>query len=57
MTRPCRPACPSRKTSSCLARYHITLDGQVIWGVGVSGGHYRQDQQCGEAGLAAIGAS
>jgi uncharacterized protein GlcG (DUF336 family) len=37
--------------------YPIRIDGQIIGGVGVSGGHYSQDQQCAEAGLAAIGAS
>jgi uncharacterized protein GlcG (DUF336 family) len=37
--------------------YPIKLDGQVIGGVGVSGGHYSQDQECAEAGLGAIGAS
>jgi uncharacterized protein GlcG (DUF336 family) len=37
--------------------YPIKIEGQVIGGIGVSGGHYTQDQQCAEAGLAAIGAS
>ena len=37
--------------------YPIRIDGQIIGGVGVSGGHYSQDQQSAEAGLAAIGAS
>jgi uncharacterized protein GlcG (DUF336 family) len=36
--------------------YPITLDGQVVGAIGVSGGHYTQDQQVAEAGLAAIGA-
>jgi uncharacterized protein GlcG (DUF336 family) len=37
--------------------YPIMLNGQMIGGIGVSGGHYSQDQQCAEAGLAALGAS
>ncbi|HLF04143.1 MAG TPA: heme-binding protein [Dehalococcoidia bacterium] len=36
--------------------YPIKLNGQIIGGIGVSGGHYSQDQQCAEAGLAALGA-
>jgi uncharacterized protein GlcG (DUF336 family) len=36
--------------------YPIVLNGQMIGGIGVSGGHYSQDQQCAEAGLAALGA-
>jgi uncharacterized protein GlcG (DUF336 family) len=36
--------------------YPIRLDGQVVGAIGVSGGHYAQDQQVAEAGLAAIGA-
>ena len=34
----------------------ISLDGQMIGGIGVSGGHYSQDQECADAGLAALGA-
>ncbi len=37
--------------------YPIKIDGQMIGGIGVSGGHYSQDQVCAEAGLASIGAS
>ena len=37
--------------------YPITVGGQVVGGIGVSGGHYSQDQQCAEAGLASLGAS
>jgi len=37
--------------------YPITVEGQIIGGIGVSGGHYTQDQQCAEAGLAVMGAS
>ncbi len=37
--------------------YPIRAGGHVIGGIGVSGGHYHQDQQCAEAGLAAAGAS
>lgn len=36
--------------------YPIKLDGQMVGGIGVSGGHYKEDQQCAEAGLAAVGA-
>ena len=34
----------------------INVDGVMIGGIGVSGGHYSQDQECADAGLAAIGA-
>ena len=34
--------------------YPIKVDGQIVGGIGVSGGHYTQDQQCAEAGLAAL---
>jgi uncharacterized protein GlcG (DUF336 family) len=34
--------------------YPITHDGQVIGGIGASGGHYSQDMQVAEAGLAAL---
>ena len=37
--------------------YPISVGGQVIGGIGVSGGHYSQDQQCAEAALAGMGAS
>ena len=37
--------------------FPITKDGKVIGAVGISGGHYSQDMQCGEAALAAIGVS
>ena len=36
--------------------YPIQVDGQVVGAVGVSGGHYSQDQQVAEAGLQGIGA-
>ena len=36
--------------------YPITVDGVVVGAIGVSGGHYSQDQEVAEAGLAAIGA-
>ena len=36
--------------------YPITVDGQVVGGIGVSGGHYSEDQEVAEAGLQAIGA-
>ena len=35
--------------------YPITVDGTVVGAIGVSGGHYTQDQQVAEAGLAALG--
>ncbi|AKM07725.1 GlcG/HbpS family heme-binding protein [Pelagerythrobacter marensis] len=34
--------------------YPITEDDHVIGGIGVSGGHYEQDMQVAEAGLAAL---
>ena len=37
--------------------YPINMDGHLIGGIGVSGGHYSQDQQCAEVALAAVGAS
>jgi uncharacterized protein GlcG (DUF336 family) len=36
--------------------YPIQIDGQVVGAIGVSGGHYSQDQEVAEAGLQAIGA-
>jgi len=36
--------------------YPISIDGQVVGAIGVSGGHYSQDQEVAEAGLAALGA-
>jgi uncharacterized protein GlcG (DUF336 family) len=36
--------------------YPITVDDRVVGAIGVSGGHYSQDQQVAEAGLQAIGA-
>ena len=36
--------------------YPIVIDGQVVGAIGVSGGHYSQDQEVAEAGLQAIGA-
>jgi len=35
--------------------YPITVDDQVVGAIGVSGGHYSQDQQVAEAGLEALG--
>ena len=37
--------------------YPIKEDGQLIGGIGVSGGHYTQDMEVAKAGLAEIGAS
>ncbi|MBB4689652.1 GlcG/HbpS family heme-binding protein [Amycolatopsis jiangsuensis] len=34
--------------------YPITIDGAVVGGIGVSGGHYRQDMAVAEAGLHAL---
>ena len=34
----------------------INVDGKMIGGIGVSGGHYSQDQECADAGLSALGA-
>ena len=34
--------------------YPVTIDGHTIGGIGVSGGHYNQDMQVAEAGLAAL---
>lgn len=34
--------------------YPIEADGAVVGAIGVSGGHYSQDQQVAEAGLAAL---
>jgi uncharacterized protein GlcG (DUF336 family) len=34
--------------------YPITIGGKVVGGIGVSGGHYSQDQEVAEAGLAAV---
>jgi uncharacterized protein GlcG (DUF336 family) len=36
--------------------YPIKVDDQVVGAIGVSGGHYSEDQQVAEAGLQAIGA-
>jgi uncharacterized protein GlcG (DUF336 family) len=35
--------------------YPITIDGQIVGGIGVSGGHYTQDMEVAQAGLAALG--
>src|SRR5215510_8820370 len=35
--------------------YPIVIDGATIGAIGVSGGHYSQDQQVAEAGLTAVG--
>jgi uncharacterized protein GlcG (DUF336 family) len=37
--------------------YPIQVDGQVVGAIGVSGGHYSEDQQVAEAGLQALGVS
>ena len=35
--------------------YPITIDGQIVGGIGVSGGHYTQDMEVAQAGLAVLG--
>ncbi len=35
--------------------YPLTVDGAVVGGVGVSGGHYEQDMVVAQAGMAALG--
>ena len=35
--------------------YPITVDGRIVGGIGVSGGHYSQDMEVAQAGLAAVG--
>lgn len=35
--------------------YPISVDGATVGAIGVSGGHYTQDQEVAEAGLAALG--
>lgn len=37
--------------------YPITVDGAVIGGIGVSGGHYSQDMAIAQAGLRAVDAA
>ena len=34
--------------------FPITVDGQIVGAVGVSGGHYSQDEAVAQAGLAAL---
>jgi uncharacterized protein GlcG (DUF336 family) len=36
--------------------YPITVDDEIVGAIGVNGGHYSEDQQVAEAGLAALGA-
>ncbi len=36
--------------------YPIIADGQIVGGIGISGGHYSDDMEVARAGLAAIGA-
>lgn len=37
--------------------YPLTVDGSVVGAIGVSGGHYEQDMQVAEAGVAALAGS
>ena len=34
--------------------FPIHVDGQLVGAIGVSGGHYRNDEECARAGLAAL---
>jgi len=34
--------------------YPIKVDGQLVGGIGVSGGHWKEDMQCAEAALQAL---
>lgn len=34
--------------------YPLVIDGEVIGGIGLSGGHYSQDMVCAQAGLEAL---
>ncbi len=34
--------------------YPVTIDGQIVGGIGVSGGHYTEDMQVAEAALKAL---
>ncbi len=34
--------------------YPIKVDGQMVGGIGVSGGHWKEDMECAEAGLKAL---
>lgn len=34
--------------------YPITIDGKIVGGIGVSGGHYSQDMEVAKAGLTAL---
>jgi uncharacterized protein GlcG (DUF336 family) len=35
--------------------YPIKIDGAIVGGIGVSGGHYEQDMKVAEAALKALG--
>ncbi len=35
--------------------YPLKVDGQIVGGIGVSGGHYTQDMEVAQAGVAALG--
>ena len=34
--------------------YPVTIDNQVVAGIGVSGGHWKEDMECAEAALQAL---
>ena len=46
-------ASPIRRASSCSAAdFPITLKGEIVGAIGLSGGHYSQDMECARAALA-----
>ena len=34
--------------------YPVTIDNQIVGGIGVSGGHWKEDMECAEAALKAL---
>ena len=34
--------------------YPVTIDNQIVGGIGVSGGHWKEDMECAEAALQAL---
>ncbi len=35
----------------------IFVDGEIVGGIGVSGGHYAKDEECAKAGIEALGST
>ncbi len=35
--------------------YPIIVEGKIVGGIGVSGGHYKEDMEVAQAGLKAVG--